>query len=425
MTQLLFYITILYSLLLFVTAWRKKQFNPATFFTLFWSGQIIFILLGWSNYLYFNYTGIIYILFLVTCFDIGYQTIKVPSKIKGMKSYGYSGKKSLYVYLFVLFFAFVSMLYNIVALGFNIEQLLSFDSFVEMSHDSSVDRYSGEEQGGGLVYKILAVNAYACPLMGGFMYHYFKGWKKIFSFAALLPVIIGGLAQGVKMGIITGTFLFMIGFVVSSMMLNIRINIKGRHILYAIVGVIGFLMLLMLSMMFRIGRVDLDTLQIVSGKMISYSLGHLPAFDIWFAQYHDNINNLTLGAKTFYGISNPLGILKREQGVFTVMYEVSPYGDMTNVFTVFRLIIEDFGLFGSPVYLFIMGIISKAIYTNFQLQRHIFMNATLLCAEYFFITWSFVTSIFAYTTYIAMVVYLFLLIRIIIVKKYENRIKTN
>ena len=167
----------------------------------------------------------------------------------------------------------------------------------------------------------------------------------------------------------------------------------------------------MLTMMFRIGHLDLDTFNIVVGKMMSYAFGHLPAFDIWFAKIDHSVENLTWGGKLLYGITNPLGILERKQGVYDNLLEISPYDDKTNVFSVFRFFVEDFGVLGSYLFMTFIGFVTAFVYKHFQKKNDIYMSTTLLCVIYFFISWSFVTSVLAYTSYIATFVFFYFVIK--------------
>lgn len=77
------------------------------------------------------------------------------------------------------------------------------------------------------------------------------------------------------------------------------------------------MLLLVLTMMFRYGSFDIDTFYTASGTLISYGLGHLPAFDMWYVGHVEDLSEFTFGGKTLYGLTNTLGILSREQGVFT------------------------------------------------------------------------------------------------------------
>lgn len=411
---MLYALTIILSLCLIWFVRKKvRPFSPASVFTLFWTVQILFMVIGWSGFLYFKYVGILYILLCLYCFDLGY-CLKIQNRSNKVRevAVNYNGNKAKILYFFVVSLAFFALFYDIFNHGFGLQNLFDLNSFMEMSNEQSVERYSGEEEG-GIVSRVLGINTYACAIIGGMSYYMFNGRKRILSFVALLPLFLGGLAAGAKMGIITGTFLWLIGLLIISQLRGVQVHISFKKIIIFLIGVIAFIALLILVMMFRIGSFDIDTMYVVFGKTISYTLGHLPAFDLWFTSHEDVLSELTGGGKTYYGITNTLGILKREGGIFTNMVEVSGDGDKTNVFTIFRFFVEDFGTIGTLIYLFIMGMVCRIIYEHFTHKRLIYLSITLLCGIYFFISWSFVSSIFAYATYIALMFYLYFLFKIL------------
>lgn len=396
---------------------RFKSSTPAFLFTIIWTAQIVVVLFGWSNYFYFNYHGLVFILLCLLCFDLGYSIVvnKRSDTKNGKTDVIYNTRYCVYAYLFVLTVAVFSVVHSIQSRG----SFIDLNSFIEMSNQSSIDRYSGEDAG-GILNKLLGVDSYTCPLLGGLMFFYFRqNRKSYFSYVSILPSVVEGLSQGVKMGIISGFFLWAIGYAVAAKLLSVQINIKLKSVFLIGIGAVAFMLLLIVTMMFRYGSFDADTFYTASGTMISYGLGHLPAFDMWYVGYEENLTELTFSGKTFYGITNTLGVLSREQGVFTTMYQVSSHGDETNVFTAFRFFVEDFGTIGSFVYLLAIGSLCRHIYDRFNRKIHIYFNATLMCAIYFYISWSFATSVFAYASYILMFVYLYILLRFIFVRTYS------
>lgn len=90
-------------------------------------------------------------------------------------------------------------------------------------------------------------------------------------------------------------------------------------------------------MILRTGRIDNEIIQVIERKFINYSVSHLSAFDIWYST--NNVVNYSFGIKTFYGISNAIGLVNREQGVFTDFVTCgNRYNNdiRTNVYSVFR-----------------------------------------------------------------------------------------
>jgi oligosaccharide repeat unit polymerase len=183
-------------------------------------------------------------------------------------------------------------------------------------------------------------------------------------------------------------------------------------ILKIIVSIILFFLVLFLSMVFRTGKFDIETIQAISEKIITYAFGHLPTFDIWYTKNIGSLNP-TGGLKTFYGISNLIGIAHRQQGIFaeyTTFGKNNFSGLSTNVYTMFRFILEDYGIIGSLLVVFISGLISGFSWLMVKKQTNVIFFQTILIGILFFISWSFVSSVWAYTSFIAMIVLMHLLL---------------
>ena len=95
----------------------------------------------------------------------------------------------------------------------------------------------------------------------------------------------------------------------------------------------------------------------------------------------------------------------------------------TNIFTVFRVVIEDFGYIGSILFYFIFGGVTTYIDKNIKVNRYALTNQIIIMGIWAFIMWSFVTTFFAYTSYIVMLVIMFGLLYLSTASKYNEDIK--
>lgn len=411
---------------IYVVKGINGYYNPAKIFTLIWVFQLVLIGIIFNRVVVLSYFGIFYIPLAVIAFSVGTRFAgnlskreieKIYSKRTLYRFYTTRGKSLLTIFLVLSFFQPVQ---TILSGGFSLSSLLDFNTLLEVNNQLSIDRYSDNTHNTSSLGQIFLVFQYLCPLFGGTVYNMFqtKKWKYI-SIAALLPCLFSTLTQGVKMAFITGVMLWFVGYICISLCFHIKPKIKFKHIVIGVVGISLFFTVLILSMMFRIGRFDMDTFAIVLGKFIAYAFGHISAFDQWLYESSDTFLPHTFGAKTFFGISNYLGILKREQGVFTEMYIVTKDGGMSNVFTIFRLLIDDFGTLGVLLYLVIIGYINQHIYKNLLYGFSQIKNIVLLSLTFFTMFWSFATSILAYTSYIVMFVMFFLSLNFIMKFKHE------
>ena len=166
-------------------------------------------------------------------------------------------------------------------------------------------------------------------------------------------------------------------------------------------------------MVFRTGEVSEKTILQISEKFVSYALGHMHNIDFWFTSYQPT--ELTWGSHTFLGISNLLGIEERVQGIYPEFNNVGKNGffGISNTFTIFRPLVEDFGEAGAMVAMFVMGAIANMSLKAVIAHRYTICNQVVLVAIFAFLMWSFSASFYAYTTYLAMFMLVFFLFHII------------
>jgi oligosaccharide repeat unit polymerase len=152
-----------------------------------------------------------------------------------------------------------------------------------------------------------------------------------------------------------------------------------------------------LTALLRVGNLDsnLD----ISSKTTNYFIGFLPAFSEWIEEFIVNYGkeDLTLGAYTFAGIYELLGFGVRQQGL---IQEFVSYGDSvggtTNIYTVFRFLIMDYGLFGSLFLTLSLGFTMPLIYFHASTGHR--FSIVLLAIFYASSLWSHTASIFVYNT---------------------------
>ena len=315
--------------------------------------------------------------------------------------------------LILLVGAMVNPLYSIILHGFSLRALLDMREVLEMNKGISEDRYAGAEAS-NVVNQFFLIFSYAAPVIGGLCYRLVKKWcDKMLCIITLIPCTFIALTQSLKMGMIASFILFFAAYIVSSYTYGLPIRLKGKIILRFAIVIVGFLGTLFISMVFRTGEVSEKTILQISEKFVSYALGHMHNIDFWFTSYQPT--ELTWGSHTFLGISNLLGIEERVQGIYPEFNNVGKNGffGISNTFTIFRPLVEDFGEAGSMVAMFIMGIIANMSLKAVIAHRATIFNQVVLVALFAYLMWSFSASFYAYTTYLAMFALVFILLHLI------------
>ena len=120
------------------------------------------------------------------------------------------------------------------------------------------------------------------------------------------------------------------------------------------------------------------------------------------------------------GISNFFGVLKREAGLYQDFQKIALDGSATNVYSIFRIFVEDFGIILCPMIFLILGILVQ--YSYIKLKKLIdFKVYSVICASFLYFTfWSFATTVFAYTTFIVLFLLYYLVLKLCVKKVIQN-----
>lgn len=401
-------------ILLLIMSWNYiKRLEPAGIFAAMWA-LLITVIIGCQGFVIIRYTGLLFILACVYSFLIGTIFVNtyyhpIPSTNINLKF----NKKVANTLLVALFFAaFVNPIYTVILHGFSISSIFNIVTLLQMNNTISVDRYSGADYT-NTFNQLMLVFSYSAPLFGGFCYRLVDKFGKTFSLLSIVPCIFVAFTQAMKMGLITSVFLWFCGFLVCSFTYNLQIRIKTKTLFLITGGSIGFFSLLFLSMILRTGEISDRIVEDITNKFFTYAFGFVPCFDIWFDS--SNVSEYTYGAKSFFGVSNALGILERLDGIYQ---EWIPFGKdgfkgESNVYTVFRVLVEDFGPAPSCLVMLLLGGLSSIVMQNLNAKKNIYLNQILMAAIYSYIMWSFVTSFFAYTSYLVMFFVVYLLLNIV------------
>lgn len=401
-------------ILLLILSWNYIiRIEPAGLFAAMWA-LLITVIIGCQGFVIIRYTGLLFILACVYSFLIGTIFVNtyyhpIPSTNINLKF----NKKVANTLLVALFFAaFVNPIYTVILHGFSISSIFNIVTLLQMNNTISVDRYSGADYT-NTFNQLMLVFSYSAPLFGGFCYRLVDKFGKTFSLLSIVPCIFVAFTQAMKMGLITSVFLWFCGFLVCSFTYNLQIRIKTKTLFLITGGSIGFFSLLFLSMILRTGEISDRIVEDITNKFFTYAFGFVPCFDIWFDS--SNVSEYTYGAKSFFGVSNALGILERLDGIYQ---EWIPFGKdgfkgESNVYTVFRVLVEDFGPAPSCLVMLLLGGLSSIVMQNLNAKKNIYLNQILMAAIYSYIMWSFVTSFFAYTSYLVMFFVVYLLLNIV------------
>ncbi|MCE5331067.1 MAG: oligosaccharide repeat unit polymerase [Bacteroidales bacterium] len=409
-------LTSLIAIILLFIIKDRSIIEPAKLFSVYWLIQIILIPFLFSQVYEFTGTVFLYIQCACIIFLISSTIGKAWANYSDQQTerFIFQEERSKTILIFISILGLIYPFVQISRYGFGIQNFFNLNQLLEMNNSIAGDRYAGEEQS-TLLDQLLLVFVYLAPLYGGYISTFITNKGKWILFIVFIPPLIVALSQAMKAGFIASVFLWFSGKIVSMYSadkpfpkLNIKLIVKISLLIILFFGLLFF------SMLLRTDEINAESVKLISYRFINYAFGHLPAIDSWFSNNWNT--DFPFELKTFYGISNYLGLANRELGVFT---EFLSYGNdkiheemVTNVYTVFRFIIEDFGPFGSGFFIAIMGIISGHSLVTIKKRPDSFVSKVVISSFLFFILYSFATSVWAYTSYIVVFIAFYFILRL-------------
>ena len=250
---------------------------------------------------------------------------------------------------------------------------------------------------------------YTASLIGGLTFKLFQDKRKLFCFIPLFLAFFYGVVLAVRSGIFLSIILWLSGWLGSLVYLQ-DYKLRLKTVMFSLVSFMILIIVFISVRWLRSGADDHFLIMVfIDYARISY-FGHLSAFSTWLNDYH--YAGLTFGANTFSGPLDLLDIIEREIGFYkeNIFLADSVY---TNIFTVFRGLIEDFSIPGTLIVGFGVGMLARLAFNRCSYGH--FMWMVPLTLYYAFVLYSPIISLFNYNS--AIMAWVFTAIPLILIRK--------
>jgi len=266
--------------------------------------------------------------------------------------------------------------------------------------------------------QIALILNYCGVVLGGILLLYTKNIRQAVLTVAIsfLPSIMIMLTQAAKGYIFLSAVLFYSGVLIARLnMGDLSLsNKKTNKIILSLILVT--LPLLIASFMARgLYRYDSD---IIVEKLLyyfsSYAFGHLYAFTDWFSHLIDHHSRLEYapvsspyyGFYTFMSLFKLLGShLSVPPGVYNE-YLLYPEILKTNIYTIFRGLILDFGLWGTLIFWFLFGFLIHLSFYILLIAKRPVVSLTIFAFSIAFMYMSYIISLLMWNSIFASVIVL-------------------
>ncbi|RCW71118.1 oligosaccharide repeat unit polymerase [Marinobacter nauticus] len=359
------------SVLLFVNGvlyrvYLQSYINPVTIVSFFWFFFLSFPVIVYPGG-YVSASAVFFIVSVIIVFSIPFYFIsgKKPNIIDV-----FSSKFILRLY-FILFFLFIlSVFCFFIHLSNNGYTLFSWiRDPLSVTGGLVSAKYKGEIAY-SLFSRLSVILMYPVGFFSGIVSpNLNRGKWRVLVFCFTTPLLYF-LIFGDKGALLLVAFLFYSGWLISKSAFGNRTLLDRKNFLAILFLAVALFILLILAFRSRASGLSFDEfLSFFHRNMISYSSGHLFAFSSWYDSYFwqeptgpfDN-RSLPFGYYTFAAVYDLFGWdrLFPHGGVYDDFYSDGFF--KTNIYTVFRGFLLDFGIFATYVFSLCAGFVSALLF---------------------------------------------------------------
>ena len=310
----------------------------------------------------------------------------------------------------IILFSFVCFFASIVFIkinGYSFDVFYKLSSFLAMAHNMTIERYAGTFVQ-PMAISVLLAFGFSASALSGMVYPFLTTKKqKLLSFLPLVSIAIYTAFYTAKAPLIFGFIFWISGLISIKSIINGYLKPFSIKII-TLLG-IGFFLLFVVTVMSQMSRGgfdDLERLDEVIFHVSTWFIGNITPFIHWASNGYHSMETYNYGGYTFSGIYSILGLNERSIGI-TQDYVHIGKGEHSNIYTMFRWLIQDFSISGSLAILFVYGALSQFVYLK-SISGNISYIYSLLLA-YIIIFWSPFASIISYNSVILALVFFYFL----------------
>lgn len=383
---------------IFITYHKTRDYNIAVINCALW---FIFTMLVCILDLPKNENAFIFVLMASIAFAFSYVIMQAKPasimknndnwEIKGFLSDD-SKFKRIHKYVFVLNIFNVIYLFNF--LGFNIFTFANISVLMTHMQHIAYLRYVESVETLPLLSRLINVLVYATCGYDGF---FFAKTREKYWLMNLVGLLMQMVMLNAKSVLVFGLAFFVGGVLTGLKYFHIRVKIVD--LCKGFLAILLFIIFFVLINYFRhAAKYDIYTeLQKI---MFSYVVGPLSAFSIWY-EYADE-STMELGANTFTCVFRILGLIEQHtHGEFLYV------GDLTtNVYTLFKHLVNDFSKVGTILIFSLLGFFSSIVDSKVARRDDFYVGISIVLFS--LISVAFFSSLFRYTVnFLACLIILF------------------
>jgi oligosaccharide repeat unit polymerase len=270
--------------------------------------------------------------------------------------------------------------------GFSLRSVLSYAAIGQLTAMNRGEFIYGDREQ-TFAEQIGLLCLYFAALVGGFLFKTAASRRDrvLGAMNLVLPTVVPSL-YGSRMGLLYGGSFWVASYIAARVLQHGR---EGDGKFFLQVGGLAVTLLLVVQVLVQVVRYSTERDPVPLFKMVADPFGFLAAFVEWFDRAGWQFSHFTVGARTFRRIVAVVGIAEPPLPAVGVGFTSS------NIYTVLRDLIEDFGTIGGLIVLFAYGYCARFVHVRVRGGDARYLG--LLALTFAFTLTSFSVSIFFYT----------------------------
>ncbi len=292
----------------------------------------------------------------------------------------------------------LAVLYLLATTGKGFSALFSLQSLVLTGNEYAIDRYHhGIEP--PAIARILLAFTYAAAAVGGVFFILLKPLGRMICLTPFVPALMYTAVLTARSYVLYVLFIWAGAFLASLVLVH-RGSVPfftRRNVVMLSMGLLAIVALFVSLQMSRLGVVSLDYLVLSVERQKIWFLGYYSGLSRWLESLAHHQTATGGGMYSFAGLYDALGIRARVAGIFQDFLPINRY-EATNVFTMYRGLLQDVGLGLALALQFLAGFVCAVSYSG--ATRGSLLMVGVLAVFYTVCLWSHVTHLLNYNTII-------------------------
>lgn len=372
----LYIISILILLIWINRCFSLTFFNPSMFMYLVWLAfYILHAIIGEGMFI--SYLSTTYVIFFLFAFNVG----------ELLSLYCYSNVNTITIYSlkrdiitqkkirkYIIWGIIISIIATIYYFYLFLDYLGGWASWLASDVRAEMVNVSIP-----IYVRIPGLISYSVAIIAS-VYYLVYGDKKLMLLATV-PTLIGGVAQNGRAGFLMMIVIVFLSILIKESLIK-KTGLNKKNLKYLLLFAIAGGTFFIGGAALRLRNANIEGSGMLFGSFADYLLGGISAFDGFLR--NPDTPGLGYGKYNFSSLYDLLGIAKNEVGVYTNYLTFREDGSTTNIFSIMRPVIDDFGLYGGMLYMMVIGYIGGNRFFKAQKGDLLALSFMILFYTYLF-----------------------------------------